>query len=447
MRRIVAIGGVAAGTSAVAKARRGDPQAVIELYTEEHHISYGACGFPHYIAGEVKEPKKLIARRPVDFQQQGIDIHTRWRADRLDPGARVVWGTDLESGQQQEVAYDALIVGTGASSIIPPWPGTNLGGIYPLRRLDDAMAIRAFIQEVRPLQAVMVGAGYISIEMVEALHQLGMQVSVVEMNHHILPNMDADMADILQDYLESVGIDIYTNEKVVGFEGVRQRVTLVQTERRTIPADLVVVAVGVKPDSELGATGNLELGAGGAIRVNQRMETNQPGIYAAGDCATTRHLVTGQEVYLPLGTTANKQGRTAGANAAGSRMEHQGVVGTAVARVLDYEFARTGLSEKECLYWKQPYHSERIKSRTQAGYLPGSAEIHVKVLVEPSGNRLLGAQLVGRTGTGKRIDVFATALTLGASVDDLHNADLAYAPPFSPVYDPVLIALNRVLKG
>ncbi len=445
MQRIIAIGGVAAGTSAVAKARRVDPQAAVELYTEEPHISYGACGFPHYIAGEIPDAQKLIARRPEAFREQGIEVQTRWRAHGLDPQRKIVWGTDLENGQEQQVAYDNLILSTGASSIMPPWPGIDLEGVFPLRKMQDALAIRRFITEARPRQAVIVGAGYISIEMVEALHRLGLSVSVVEMNSHILPNMDADMAQILQDYLVGRGIKLHTGERVQGFEGAQQKVTRVQTERRTLPADLVLVAVGVRPDSELGQAAGLELGAGGAIRVNQRMETSQPGIYAAGDCATTRHLVTGEEIYLPLGTTANKQGRTAGGNAAGSRLHHQGVVGTAVARVLDYEFSRTGLSEKECRYWNQPYHSERIKSRTQAGYLPGSGEIHVKVLMEPSGKKMLGAQMVGRPGTGKRIDVFATALTLGATVDDLHHMDLAYAPPFSPVYDPILIALNRLL--
>ncbi|MDH7497934.1 MAG: FAD-dependent oxidoreductase [Syntrophomonadaceae bacterium] len=446
MRHLVVIGGVAAGTSAAAKARRVDAGLKISLFTQEGRVSYGSCGLPYFIAGQIAEERQLIARTVEVFAQQGIEVHLYQRAEEIDPTRRLVRVVDVREGAQREVGYDALVIATGASPVLPPVPGRELAGVFTLRTLDDGLAIRRYLQEQSPQRAVIVGAGYIGLEMVEAFHQRGMSVTVVEMAPQVLPNMDADMAALVQEYLEGREVRVLTAERVLALEPAAgqaaDRVGLVRTERHELPAELVLLSAGVRPNAALAARAGVALGAAGAIRVNQRMETNLPNVYAAGDCATTVHLVSGEEVYLPMGTTANKQGRVAGANAAGGEASFPGVVGTGIARILEMEVARTGLCERECKALGIDYRTRTIRSRTVPGYFPGSGRIHVKVLAEHPGGRLLGAQIVGRAGSAKRIDVFATALTLGAAVGRLWDADLAYAPPFSPVFDPVLLALN-----
>lgn len=338
--------------------------------------------------------------------------------------------------------YDCLIIATGARPLLPSVEGLGLNGVFALRNIEHSQAIKAYIREHRPRHAVVVGAGYIGLEMVENLLLYGCQVRIVEKAPHILPNMDPDLADQVHKYMESKGIEILSNSGVTAFRG-QERVKEVAAGNKVFPADMVILAMGVLPNSEIAAQAGIELGAGGAIQVNERMETSLPDIYAAGDCATVKHLVSGQEAYIPMGTTANKQGRVAGENAAGGNAILKGVLGTGISRIMELEVSRTGLSEDECQRLGIEYISQTIKSITRASYLPDSGSIYVKLLVEKDSHRLLGGQIVGNAGAGKRIDTIATALHTGSKIDDLSNLDLAYSPAFSILTDPVLIAINR----
>ena len=487
-KRLAVIGGIAAGMSAAAKARRIDRDLEIMVFTDETRVSYGACGLPYYISGEIRKASHLVARTIEQFKELGIKVRTQCRVEEIRPASRSLLIRSYKTGDHYEFVYDSLVIATGASARIPPIANADLTGVFKLRNVEDGEDIRQYLAETKPQNAVIIGGGYIGLEMAEVLHQQGVKVAIVEMAPHLAPNMDLDMAEILQQYLREQGIEVFTGEKVLALEGdaptsspaegsgvmsredaptssqaessgetsatstpaaaaasttPANRVRQLVTDRRTLPADLVLLSAGVTPNSWLAEKAGLALGAQKAIRVNQRMETSEPGIYAAGDCATTFLLVTGEEVYIPMGTTANKQGRTAGENAAGGNAEFKGVVGTGIARVLDLEIARTGLCERECKQRGLTYEAKMIQAKTLPGFFAHSGKIYVKVLAEPGGGRLLGAQIVGFAGAGKRIDVFATALTLGATMDQLEDLDLAYAPPFSPVYDPILIAINQ----
>ncbi|NLK51995.1 MAG: FAD-dependent oxidoreductase [Syntrophomonadaceae bacterium] len=447
MAKLVVIGGVAAGMSAAAKARRVNPKIKIEVYTNEFDVSYGACGLPYFIAGEIVNRKRLVVRSIEKFAAQEIKVYPGHQVESINAEKNTLSVTNQPSGQRLDVAFDTLVIACGASAIQPPVEGKDLEGVYKLRNLQDGEAIFQYLNRSKPKKAVIVGGGYIGLEMVEAFRRHHLEVTLLEMAPHILPNMDPDMAVLVEEYLRRQGVEVATGEMLKKIEGNHEgRVTTVTTDCRTFTADLVLLAVGVRPNSQLAAAAGIELGVRQAIRVNDRMETNLKGIYAAGDCAVTRHLITGTEVYIPMGTTANKQGRVAGENAAGGDARFAGVLGTGIARIIDLEIARTGLSERECQENGLNYATRTIISRTTAGYYPRGGPIHIKVITEQPEGRLLGAQIVGYAGAGKRIDTFATALTLGATAAQLKDLDLAYAPPFAPVYDPILIALHQSQK-
>ncbi len=349
---------------------------------------------------------------------------------------------DLLTQRSWTEAYDHLIIATGAQPFLPSLDGIGLKGIFTLRSIQDSQAIKAYLQEYQPTHAVVVGAGYIGLEMVENLLVHGCKVRVIEKAPHILPNMDPDLAEVVHNYMESRGIEILTGSAPITFKG-SDKVNEVVTGPDHFPADVVILSTGVLPNSELAAQTGIKLGAGRAIRVNERMETSQADIYAAGDCATVRHLVSGQEVYLPMGTTASKQGRVAGENAAGGQAILKGVLGTGITRIMEMEVSRTGLCEYECQKLGIEYISHTIKSRTRAPYLPDSGRIYVKLTVDKNSRLLLGGQIVGYPGAGKRIDTIAAALTARCKIDDLYNLDLAYTPALSVLSDPVLIAINK----
>jgi NADPH-dependent 2,4-dienoyl-CoA reductase/sulfur reductase-like enzyme len=440
--KLVIIGGVAAGTSAAAKARRVNPDLDITLYTDDEYISYAGCGLPYFIGGKIASREKLLARSVADFAAQNIRVKTLMRAEEINPETEKVVIRNLQTQLIFEDNYDRLIITTGARPIVPPLERNNLDGIFTLRTIHDSLRIKAFLSQHRPQKAVVIGGGYIGLEMVENLIEYGCQITLIEKASHIVPNMDADMAQILTQYLESRGVEIRTGETITGFRG-NKSVTGIYTDKGEIRADFVLLSIGVQPNSEIAAAAGIERGIKNAIRVNAKMETNKMNIYAAGDCATTSHIVSEKDVYIPMGTTANKQGRVAGENAGGGNASFNGVLGTGIARVMEMEISRTGLCESECQALGINYISRRIKSRTAAHYCPVSGEIHLKLIVNQSNNRLIGAQIVGFAGAAMRIDMLATAITVGATVEDLIDMDLAYSPPFSPVWDPVLIALNQ----
>lgn len=440
-KKLLVIGAVAAGTSAAAKARRVDPELDIKVFADGEYISYGSCGLPYYIGGIIASKEKLLARSIENFAQQGIMVKNRTRADRIDLTEHKVLFSDLAVNKTFTEEYDNLVIATGARPITFDWPGADQEGIFTLRTVNDGVAIKNYLSSAAPKNILIIGAGYIGLEMAENLSTLGLQVTLVEHGSQVAPNMDPDMALLIQEHIEQQGIRVLLNQEISGFEG-DETVTGALTSSGKIMADFVLVSAGVRPNSELAAAAGIELGINQAIKVNSRMETNAPGVYSAGDCATTTNLITGAEVYIPMGTTANKQGRVAGENAAGGQAAFKGVLGTGIARVFDLEIARTGLSERECQVNGIEFTSQTVKSRTAA--LPNLAgPVWIKMVAEQTSRRILGSQIVGYAGSGKRIDTIAAAINLGARLEDMFDLDMAYAPPFSPVWDPVLVALNQ----
>lgn len=439
---LVIIGGVAAGMSAAAKARRINPDINIEVFTDEQYISYAGCGLPYFIGDKIRSKDRLLARSIEQFMNQNIKVNTQTRVTDINKEDKTITAKNLVNGEVTTKSYDKLVIATGARPSMPPLEGINLEGIFSLRTINDSLNIRDYFLKYKPQRAVIIGGGYIGLEMVENLLEYDCEITLIEQHSHIIPNMDEDMAKVAHDYITSQKVTIKTGEKVIKFEG-QERVEKVITDKGVMEADFVLLSIGVQPNSELAKNAGLELGLKNAIKVNKRMETSFPDIYAAGDCAISTHLVSGQEVYIPMGTTANKQGRTAGENAAGGKAEFKGVLGTGIARIIDLEIARTGLSERECQNLGLEYISRTIKSKTAAHYYPITGDIWVKILIDKKSRVILGSQIVGFKGAAKRIDVLATAITTKATIDDLIDMDLAYSPPFSPVWDPVLIAINQ----
>ncbi len=444
--RLVIIGAVAAGTSAAAKARRTDPELEIILLERGADISYSACGLPHYIAGVVSSAEQLVARSVKEFRDSGVDVRIRHQVDEIDAANRQLSVSDLDSQTTYRLPYDRLVIATGATPIRPAIQGLDLDGVWDLRTLDDGRALEAALNRERPQRAVIIGAGSIGVEMAEAFRARGLEVTIVEMRPQVLPYLDEEMAALVHAELERQGVQLLLKNRVLRCEG-SAAIERVITEQGPLPADLVLVAVGVCPNTSLAKQAGVALGAGGAIAVDEQMRTSMDRIWAAGDCAETLHQVTREKVYLPMGTTANKQGRTAGANAAGGQLTFQGVAGTALAKVFELQVARTGLNEREAKEKGLNVRSTSIVARDRASYYPGVAPLHVRLTVDASSGRLLGGQIVGMAGVAKRIDTLATAVYGGFTVEDLTRIDYGYAPPFASAWEAILIAADVATKS
>ncbi len=445
--KLVVIGGDAAGMTAASKVRRTQEDREIVVFERGWHTSFSACGMPYFIAGEVSDADRLVARAPEVFRaKQNIDVRTRHEVVRIDVDDRSVVVRDLEHHREFRESWGELLIATGASPIRPDVPGIDAEGVFSLSILQTGIDVHAYVEERSPRSAVVVGGGYIGIEMAEAFLARGMEVALIDMAPQVMPTLDADMAEGIVEYMRAAGVSVFLQEELARIEQDEAgRVRKVVTEQRSLPADLVITGIGVRPNSGLAKEAGLELGASGAIRVNRRMETSVPGIWAAGDCAESHHLIAGEPTFIALGTVANKHGLVAGTNISGGEAEFPGVLGTAITKFNDLEIARTGLSKKEAEDLGLAYRTTTIEARTRSGYYPGSGSIRVKLVVEEESGRLLGGQIVGMQGAGKRIDTIATALTAGMTVRNVMDLDLSYAPPFSPVWDPVQIAARRLV--
>ncbi|MGQ9928433.1 MAG: FAD-dependent oxidoreductase [Chloroflexaceae bacterium] len=440
-KRVIIIGGVAAGMSAAAKARRSDPALEIVAYERSGYVSYGSCGFPYAIKGEIARVEDVVVRTPERFAKQGITALVRHEVLEIDPAGGSVLVRNLNNGTEFWDRWDALVLTTGGVASRPPFPGVNLPGIFTLRTVEDALAIQQWIHEHRPTRGVIIGGGYIGLEMAEALAAHGIQITLVERLPQVLPNLDPEMASHVQAELSRQGVEVHLDQPVEGFGGDEQVREVVAGGQR-IPTEIVILAVGVKPNVELARTAGIALGPTGAVAVDDHQRTNLPSIWAAGDVAEARHRVTGRPAWVPLGTTANKQGRVAGENVAGGDARFPGIVGTAVVKVFDLEAASSGLSEARARIGGYNVESVSATANSRAHYMPGHHPIQVKLVYESGSRRLLGGQLVGVEGVAKRIDIIATALHQGWTVDELAELDLSYAPPFAPVWDPILVAAN-----
>jgi NADPH-dependent 2,4-dienoyl-CoA reductase/sulfur reductase-like enzyme len=378
-------------------------------------------------------------------QKQNIDARIHHKVQEIDLDRRRVYVENLETGKTAWEPFDQLHIATGAVPFLPDVPGADADGIYGINSLESGIRVRRVVDEEKPSKAVIVGGGYIGLEMAEALLRRGLEVSLVEMLPQVMGTLDPDMGALVSEALRNAGGRLYLEERLEAFEVEDGRLQGVITDQRTLPADMVILGMGVRPNTALARAAGIPLGVQGAIKTNRRQQTEVDGVWSAGDCAESFHLVSRQPFYVALGTVANKQGRVAGINLGGGYATFPGVVGTAVSKICDVEVARTGLQEKEIEALRLEYVTAKIESRTRAHYYPGAGKITVKILAEAGSGRLLGGQIVGIEGAAKRIDILATALHAGFTVDEMIGLDLSYAPPYSPVWDPVLIAIRQII--
>jgi NADPH-dependent 2,4-dienoyl-CoA reductase/sulfur reductase-like enzyme len=436
------IGGDAAGMSAAAQAKRraGDDVEVVAL-ERGHHVSYSACGIPYWVGGDVQSGDLLVARTPEEHRKRGIDLRMQHEATAIDVEARQVTVHDAERASSYTLDFDELVIATGAVPTRPDLPGVDADGIFGVQTLDDGDAVIDALRRDRPKTAVVVGAGYIGIEMAEAMVRRGLSVTVVDRGEEPMSTLDPDMGRLVHKAMEGMGIDVRTECAVERFAVDAGRVQGVVVDGETIPADIVVLGIGVRPNTALAKASGLPLGQSGGLRVDRRLGVvGHEGIWSGGDCVETFNRVSQQWGHIALGTHANKHGRVIGENVSGGYATFPGVVGTAISKVCELEIARTGLREAEATAAGLRFESVTIEATTTAGYLATARPMTVKMLAEVRSGRLLGAQIVGREGSGKRIDVCAVALWNEMTVEEMTGLDLGYAPPFSPVWDPVLVA-------
>ena len=449
--RLVVVGGDAAGMSAASQARRRREVDDLEIVAFERGraASYSACGIPYWIGDAVGSEEQLVSRTPAQHRANDIDLRMRTEVVAIDLEARRVTARDLETGRELQEPFDSLVYATGSVPMRPPVPGIDAPGVYGVQTLDDGAALRAELRRDGVERVVVVGGGYIGLELAEACSVRGMTVTVVDRSPTPVGTFDPDIGRYIADAVRGMGIELVLSDGVAAVEtGPDGRARAVVTASgRELPADVVVLGLGVRPNVELAREAGIPLGARGGITVDTRMRTLADDVWAAGDCVESVHRLSGQRVVVALGTHANKQGRVAGINLGGGYATFPGVIGTAVTKVCDLEVARTGLSEAEAESAGFCYVTAKVDSTTRAGYFPGAQPIRVKMIAEERSGRLLGAQIVGREGAAKRIDVLATAIWNEMHVDEVLSLDLSYAPPFAPVWDPVLIAARKAFEA
>lgn len=455
-QRIVIIGGTTCGTKAAARARRRDPQAEITIVEQHENVSVGRCGIPYYVGGKVDKIEELVSspagivRDPEFFDKvKNIRVLTHTRAERIDRGAGQVHVQDLRTGRRDTLPYDKLVLATGSRPAPLKVPGGDLKNVRNMWSLEDAETIRenAFSGEVR--NVVVVGAGLIGLEAAEVLLEADMpggkpKVTIIEAMRHIAPIfLDGEMASLVTKHLEDKGLEIRTGELVERLEGDDTgAVWQVVTNRGTYPAELVISAVGLVPNVDLARDAGLSIGTTGAIIVNQYLETGDPNIYAGGDCVENMNLVNGRPIYTPQGSVANRHGRVIGNNITGMREAFPGVLGTVIFKIFDFTVGRTGLTESQARETGYPVETVIVSGADRAHFYPGTGSVVVKLIVDAPSRKILGAQLVGEGEVNKRLDVLVGAITMGATVDDLANFDLAYAPPYNTAMDVLHHAAN-----
>lgn len=445
--RFVIIGGDAAGMSAASRVKRRSPDTEVTVLEMTNDVSYSACGMPYNIADPDRSPDDLVVRSAAVFREkQQIDLRLGHTAEAIDRAEKSVTGRTPD-GTEFSVQYDKLLIATGARAIRLPIPGADLPGVLPLKSLEDARRIKAYVAERGVKKALIVGMGYVGLELAEAFHLRGIQVVMIDVLPRLLPWMPEEMADVVKRELEEKGVELRFSSAMEKLESGDGLLKARVQGGEVIDADLAIMAVGVKPNSEIAADAGLELGAGRAVAVDKLLRTSDPDIYAAGDCADAFSVITGKRVWVPLALRANRGGWAVADNVLGGNVQLPGIAGSAVFKVLDLEVARTGLSVREAE--EAGFHPVEtiIKSRSRAHSHPGNQTVHVNLVGDAKTGRLLGGILVGKEGAAHRIDSVAVALHAGMTVPDFAQCDMAYAPPFSPVWDPLLTAANQLLKG
>ena len=449
--KVVIVGGVAGGATAAARIRRLDEQAEIVVFERSGFISYANCGLPYYIGGVIEDPEELTLQTPESFFSRfRVSMRVRHEVTAIHPDKKAVSVTDLETGEVFEESYDKLILSPGAKPTQPRLPGVGLNKLFTLRTVEDTFRIKAYISENHPKSAVLAGGGFISLELAENLRELGMEVTIVQRPKQLMNPFDPDMAAFIHSEMRRHGVKLALGHTVEGFEEKDGGVDVLLKDEAPLHADMVVLAIGVSPDTQLAQDAGLELGVKGSIVVNDRMETSVPDIYAVGDAVQVKHFVTGQDVLLSLAGPANKQGRIAADNICGGDSHYTGSQGSSVIKVFDMTAATTGVNETNAKKAGLDVDTVILSPMSHAGYYPGGKVMTMKVVFEKETYRLLGAQIVGYEGVDKRIDVLATAIRAGLKATELKDLDLAYAPPYSSAKDPVNMAgfmIENIAKG
>jgi NADPH-dependent 2,4-dienoyl-CoA reductase/sulfur reductase-like enzyme len=444
--KILIIGGNAAGLTAASRAKRIDPRLDVTVLERGPDISYSTCGIPYYLAKIVGQTD-LISYTPEAFERErGIKVHNLTRVDEISPSRKLVKTTRTDTGEQGEFSYDRLLVATGVTPKIPDIPGTELKNVFTLINLQDAIRINDVLQHAA--RVAIIGAGYVGLEMAECLHAAGKVVHLYERESHVLPGMDPDMAQIIEYELRRFGIRVTVGANVLALVGSEGRLNGVKAASGLgiDPADMVLLDTGVVPNVDVAATAGIQIGLTGGISVDNYMETNLPGIFAAGNCAETFCAIRRRPVLNYIGTVAAKQGRVAGENMAAGRSKFLGAIGTTVLKVFDLAVARTGLSSQDAADENVPVISARVEAWDRAAYYPTARKMWVKLIVDRESRKVVGAQAAGYSDASKPVDVAAAAITSGMRVDELAQLDLAYSPPYGNLWDPLLIAAQAVLR-
>lgn len=445
--KVVVIGGVAAGTKVAAKLKRENRDAEVILFNKGKNISYAGCGLPYYVGSVIEHKEELIVNTPAKYSNlTGVSVYNEHEVTCVDRAAKTVTVTDLTTNETSTHNYDKLVIATGASPIKPPVEGVELENVFFMRTPEDAIALRDVVETQDIKRAVVVGGGFIGLEIAENLNEKGVRCVVLDMAPHVLPGFDTEMCEYAENHLADKGIVCMTNTKLEAILGDDGKVSKVKTSKRAIKADLVVMSVGIRPNTAFLKDTGLEFARNGAIIVDDHMRTNDPDIYAAGDCVMVKNLITGNDAYSPMGSSANIEGRLLAKNIAGADLSYRGVLGTAVCKLPDLNTGRTGLSEAQAKDAGYDPISVVTVVDDKAHYYPGSASFFIKMIADKTTHKFLGIQVLGKGAVDKVVDVAAVALTLNAKLEDLQDMDLAYAPPFSTAIHPFVTTLNVLMN-
>lgn len=453
MKKIVIVGGVAAGPKIAAKLSRMEGEFEIHLYTDENMISYSSCGLPYYIQGMIEDVNRLIVRTPEQFEEKGVHIHLNKRCTKILPDEHKIIVVDTKENIVEEVSYDKLAIATGARPILPAIQNVHLNNVFTLRKLKDGVEIRNKLRDAETKKAVIVGGGYIGIELLEAFYKNNIETTLIERDSSILSLFDPEMSDLIEKNIVDMSdglVKIITNDAVIAFEGDGKVQRVVTQNGNIIDADLVVIAVGVVPNTEIASAAGIELGVSNAIRVDNRMQTSAKDIYAAGDCTENFHLVSKNYCWMPLGSTANKEGRCAAINIAGQYDAFPGVLGSAVTRFGWLTMSITGLTETDAKKYGFDPICATMTKKDRAGYMPDAENITIKLIVDKRSKKILGAQAIGCGDADKRVNTVASAINSEQTLDGFLHTDITYAPPFSTAVDPLISAAlvinNQIYK-
>lgn len=446
--KLIVIGGTAAGLSAASKAKRMRPEMEIEVFEKSGYISYGACGLPYFVGGIIERPEDLVSLTVDQItQKRGIPTYIHHEVTKINREKKTVTVRNLDSGEESVHPYDKLVIATGARPIKPSIPGIEAEGVYYLRTVEDGIRLKQVVRSSDKKRTAIVGGGFIGLEVAEEMALSGIEVHVFERLERLLPFLDEKFSSAVLDTLTKHGVTVHLGEDIDEILTDGDAVSGIKTAGgKTLSVDFVLMSIGVVPNTELAKEAGLELGIKGAIAVNDEMQTSDPSVWACGDCVQMRHRITGRPVYIPLGTTANKQGRIAGENIAGGHETFKGVLGSMVTKVFDLYIASTGLSLQQAEEAGYDAVSSVTTKGDRASYYPGSQDNHICLVFEKKNGRLLGAQGIGSESVAGRMNVFAAAITCGMTVSQINELDLVYAPPVAPVYDPILIAASQAIK-